>query len=993
MYILLQLCLLFVLSVVVASFSTKKEITLPLSILLGIFFSIQIASVLFGGNLIDYKFFVHLNTDLWGLKDFFITQIILILISFAFSAFLIYYLSHKWKSLNLINGRANFFTIPFCLIILSLDGGVFKNIYNVATLNLTPEKEFFQGLADLGIKPSDYTLPEDVKAKPGKNIIVISLESFESGFLSDRFAHLTPNLRKMAKEMTFFGMRPAPGSKWTAGSIYTEISGFPSFFKSKVNENFQKNYGTKVTGVGHILSAAGYDLTYMLAGSEFAGVGDMLRTHKFKVKSDGSFSEKYPLTSWGVHDKDLFNEAKKELLAAKRSNAPFALFMSTVSTHHPNGVYDSRMEGLVDKQESDLEFMAAAVDYLIGDLYEFLKKENMLSNTSIFIFPDHLLMGKASRVLNDFSDPRGLYLLTNAPENKLSYSIKDKLLQIDIPKIILEGAEVKHNGKFLVDFLKNKDKLKFIQQNESNILALNEASLNTKAFRNGISIELTETKELYIKSASYTDTIKSIEGDDVLCEMSFDHNMRLISTSFVRNLKNFQKKHDNTKLLVHIKDDNLYAYLKKGEILGVAKQGAKELSFTKSDIDILSDWDIDSKILPSKPPHNYVAPYNNLVYLTSTGGHNFDREFASTEIRIGSKRFTTKRGVNLLIREGGSYKVENYDTFKNPAETKELIKRLSGLRHSKGFYALVAHDSADKELKEYWKELKNLGFELLTTLNFREAYIAYSYNGFISEYKDGNSLSFSLPQHIESSRSDYQIEKDSKDRHRFIAHAGGKIEGHNYTNSLEALDLSYKKGFRLFELDIIETSDGKYVAAHDWKQWAGQTNYTGSLPVTSSEFMKHKIKGKFTPLDMEAVNKWFSEHKDAILVTDKINKPKAFSDQFVDKNRLMMELFSLDAVKEGLSIGIRSAMPSSNVVNKIEGDKIAFLKELKVKHICVSRREVESNTDFFLKLKDNNIDTYVFHVNFDKGKDEAYAVLHDMDYIYGLYADDWSFGK
>ncbi len=60
--------------------------------------------------------------------------------------------------------------------------------------------------------------------------------------------------------------------------------------------------------------------------------------------------------------------------------------------------------------------------------------------------------------------------------------------------------------------------------------------------------------------------------------------------------------------------------------------------------------------------------------------------------------------------------------------------------------------------------------------------------------------------------------EDRYDINRFIAHAGGEIDGHTYTNSLEALNLNYKKGFRLFELDIHETSDHKYVAVHDWKQ-------------------------------------------------------------------------------------------------------------------------------------------------------------------------------
>ena len=39
---------------------------------------------------------------------------------------------------------------------------------------------------------------------------------------------------------------------------------------------------------------------------------------------------------------------------------------------------------------------------------------------------------------------------------------------------------------------------------------------------------------------------------------------------------------------------------------------------------------------------------------------------------------------------------------------------------------------------------------------------------------------------------------------RFIAHAGGQIEGMNYTNSLEALNNSYKNGFRLFELILLK---------------------------------------------------------------------------------------------------------------------------------------------------------------------------------------------
>jgi len=38
-------------------------------------------------------------------------------------------------------------------------------------------------------------------------------------------------------------------------------------------------------------------------------------------------------------------------------------------------------------------------------------------------------------------------------------------------------------------------------------------------------------------------------------------------------------------------------------------------------------------------------------------------------------------------------------------------------------------------------------------------------------------------------------------------------------------------------------------------------------------------------------------------------------------------------------------------------------------------------------LKTNGIRVYVFHVNEEEGIDEEYVIRHDMDYVYGMYAD------
>jgi phosphoglycerol transferase MdoB-like AlkP superfamily enzyme/glycerophosphoryl diester phosphodiesterase len=222
---------------------------------------------------------------------------------------------------------------------------------------------------------------------------------------------------------------------------------------------------------------------------------------------------------------------------------------------------------------------------------------------------------------------------------------------------------------------------------------------------------------------------------------------------------------------------------------------------------------------------------------------------------------------------------------------------------------------------------------------------------------------------------------------RYIAHAGGRIGGHDYTNSLEALDSSYRKGFRLFELDISRTSDSTFVAAHDWKKWQEMTGYSGPMPPSHEAFMQQKLFGQYSPLDMERINAWFTAHPDAILVTDKINEPGAFSAQFIDKKRLMMELFTWDAVKEGKDAGILSAMPTWKLVEGMTGDKVQVLKEMGVTDIPASRRIIDDNLTLLVQLKNNGIHVYVFHVNYDKGKDEAFVISHDMDYIYGMYAD------
>jgi hypothetical protein len=192
-------------------------------------------------------------------------------------------------------------------------------------------------------------------------------------------------------------------------------------------------------------------------------------------------------------------------------------------------------------------------------------------------------------------------------------------------------------------------------------------------------------------------------------------------------------------------------------------------------------------------------------------------------------------------------------------------------------------------------------------------------------------------------------------------------------------------------LDIIETSDGKKVAAHDWKMWSRFTDYQGALPPSHSVFMKHKIYGDYTTLDMKGINAWFTAHPDATLVTDKVKDPLAFANAFVDKDRLLMELFSLMAVEEASKNGVHVIISQDPLMAIKEMDKIDYLVVNNVKHVALSRRILASNTDLMLQLKAAGIRVYVYNVNFDPGKDEQYVLENEIGLVYGMYADKWVF--
>jgi hypothetical protein len=76
-------------------------------------------------------------------------------------------------------------------------------------------------------------------------------------------------------------------------------------------------------------------------------------------------------------------------------------------------------------------------------------------------------------------------------------------------------------------------------------------------------------------------------------------------------------------------------------------------------------------------------------------------------------------------------------------------------------------------------------------------------------------------------------------------------------------------------------------------------------------------------------------------------------------------------------------------LSQIKGDKLTYLKKNNIEHVSLSRRNIANKIALLQKFMDNNIKVYIYHVNFDEGKDEQYVFDNEIGLIYGMYADNW----
>jgi phosphoglycerol transferase len=563
--IILNLVALLLAFICILSFISNKYLKLVLSIVFALFFIMQISSLYIGNSFIDYRYYLHFNAQSLSMTSVFKKEIILLPIALIAIICALFFGSKvrlfKDTKINLFV-KAGVLLVSLLVITLTKNGiyQTLQEIYDITTATSSTNDSFSDISNKLGL-----TKKEDLETSSvGKNIIIISLESFEKAFLHKTNRQLTPNLQKRMQEWVFYPMQQNEGSSWTSGSLYTAFTGLPSFFAGHGNSYLVGVKESKLITLGDVLKQCGYDMYYISNNASFAATDKLLTLFGVNhIMDDNDL------------DLDIFTKAKS-VLQDREQKKPFMIWISTTQTHTPNGWIDERMLQFVKEQKSDLETAALSTDWLVEDFMGYLENENLMENTVVYLFPDHLFMGEKD-IFDKTNEKRVLWMMTNANKKDLHID-PNNFYQTDILSNILSGAEIKHNAKFLSDIIGKEDKQKFISENRKIITALNSAAIIRE---NTIS----ESFELSLKRNNLFCFVNRqqlfIENIDILKDkkiiLLLDKEFKILSEEIVddETLKRNPYDYYYSYITISIQKDNVLFEWVRDENQKYTKQGKK----------------------------------------------------------------------------------------------------------------------------------------------------------------------------------------------------------------------------------------------------------------------------------------------------------------------------------------------------------------------------------------------------------------------------------
>ena len=383
-----------------------------------------------------------------------------------------------------------------------------------------PESSKFSGTINVGLIEkfglNPKALSSDLKkATPGKNLVLIYLESVEkvyTEFLT--FPQLTPNIKRLMEEgITFNEFVQTQGTDCTISGIFASQCGTPLLLPSMMSANdiMSRGYFQDTACLSDILGQAGYYQVYMGgARKDFAGKSDFLLSHGYnEVKG---FEELKPLlnhqddycTGWGLYDDSLFEFAAQEYIKLADSREPFNLTLLTLDTH-PEGMPSHSCVPYAESNNSMLNAIHCT-DQILMKFVETMSSHSAYENTIVVILTDHLTMrSTAMKYYPEGYERKLLFIILNTGER---FQHDELTTHMDVAPTVLSALGVAHDGHFLY----GRDRLK------------SDGKTTQIDYKNPKLIEL--TKHINSRYLSNNQS-HSVFGHDVLVEVINSNEIRI----------------------------------------------------------------------------------------------------------------------------------------------------------------------------------------------------------------------------------------------------------------------------------------------------------------------------------------------------------------------------------------------------------------------------------------------------------------------------------
>lgn len=250
---------------------------------------------------------------------------------------------------------------------------------------------------------SNYLVPTTATLHPAphtKNLVLVYGEGLETTYADPHL--FERNLLQPLTDLggvSFSRYKQMPGTGWTMAAIVSTQCGVP--FKTvslwdvtRQGENLP-HFLAGANCLSDLLHSFGYRNVFMGGASlDYSGKGTFLREHHYdeaygrrEWRQAGVTEDR--ISGWGLHDDDLFANARNKLRELHAAHQPFNLVVLTVDTHLPSGQVSAQCKARGVQALDDIIGCSASQ---IADFVRFVHDEGFDEDTNVVVLGDHLSM-------------------------------------------------------------------------------------------------------------------------------------------------------------------------------------------------------------------------------------------------------------------------------------------------------------------------------------------------------------------------------------------------------------------------------------------------------------------------------------------------------------------------------------------------------------------------------------------------------------------------